>query len=432
MIPFEGESKAGYVHRAMSTAEMTLTHPESGPRFVAVQAQWRESGTHPDPMATMEAKALVPTPPGTQIRLDTTPRKLPDSMAKRRIRKRIGERHDELVKDLQPLLDAVIAGRMRPDAAAAHAFTVMLPLFTEAFRLGLVVAGLKDWLLVDDQIDQLSRYVNDEVNFFRRFMTAVSREQREGHQRRLELYGGAVDGSFWRGWLEGMPSNVVLDWRLGIAEHCRGCLELAANSPYSKPGSGNNPLPTVPRNGETPCLANCKCYLVGTAGTAEYTPVNLIGAEVTAIGPLQVDPTSPGALAAAQLYHELVARYAYHIRLNRLNPTGPDLSIAQQIRAAIADLARTYGHRVRLRATDEEILLPVLAALALYTYTPPNRVDDDLIGIMASILAINEVDRGRITRIDKNPFTVTLDDDRERTYRLDSVGRAILFVSREP
>ena len=48
------------------------------------------------------------------------------------------------------------------------------------------------------------------------------------------------------------------------SEHCLDCLGLAANAPYSKPGvkfSGLPPLPTVPRRGDTQCLANCKCFL---------------------------------------------------------------------------------------------------------------------------------------------------------------------------
>jgi len=97
-------------------------------------------------------------------------------------------------------------------------------------------------------------------------------------ERRAELYGRTLDHAFNRGGFAAYGAEVRIIWHLSVAEHCFSCISLAAEGPYLAPGvedaeSDLPPLPTFPREGDTECLGNCKCYLeVETRGTGEEEP----------------------------------------------------------------------------------------------------------------------------------------------------------------
>lgn len=74
---------------------------------------------------------------------------------------------------------------------------------------------------------------------------------------RLAQYANAARAAYYRGAVAraaGGPWRVW--WELGAAQHCVGCSDYAAGSPYT-PDS----LPAVPGDGSTPCRGNCKCSL---------------------------------------------------------------------------------------------------------------------------------------------------------------------------
>ena len=75
-------------------------------------------------------------------------------------------------------------------------------------------------------------------------------------EKRVSMYAQTLDGIEGNAWVEDQGDRVVIDWVLGVAEHCPDCLILAANSPYTKLS-----LPTTPRAGSTKCLSNCRCSL---------------------------------------------------------------------------------------------------------------------------------------------------------------------------
>lgn len=94
----------------------------------------------------------------------------------------------------------------------------------------------------------------------------------EGMMRRMGLYVRRAIGSANRAWVDGLPRDAEIYWRLGETEmHCSDCPELARNSPYTKAT-----LPTVPGSGATQCFVNCLCHLE-TADGDEGIPVRMEG-----------------------------------------------------------------------------------------------------------------------------------------------------------
>lgn len=78
---------------------------------------------------------------------------------------------------------------------------------------------------------------------------------------RARLYQGKMRGTVGKGFTDGSKSTDEFVWTLGGTEdHCLDCPQLAAISqanPFT-PGT----IFQHPGDGETPCLGNCKCYLV--------------------------------------------------------------------------------------------------------------------------------------------------------------------------
>lgn len=56
-------------------------------------------------------------------------------------------------------------------------------------------------------------------------------------------------------------------WRLGAADHCSDCLELAQRSPYEI-----DRLPTVPGASQTLCKMACACFLETESGLRGFRP----------------------------------------------------------------------------------------------------------------------------------------------------------------
>ncbi len=88
---------------------------------------------------------------------------------------------------------------------------------------------------------------------------------------RTKLYVGKVRGTAGEAFVEASSSESEFDWVLGGAEkHCGDCPQLAALSPWSK-----DTLFQHPGDGNTPCLANCKCHLKRDDGMTSFKPVRL-------------------------------------------------------------------------------------------------------------------------------------------------------------
>lgn len=390
------------------------------------------------PTIADEAKNLRRTEDRDAQRLiDRAKRKMPDSVDRRLVQTALADLRTSLREGLRGIMNNVLAGQLTPDKARDVAIEEQFaPIYQQAMRHGFGIAGLPDWKLTTRQSNALVSLIVEESQFFREFMKSLVPPHDEmSREQRLGLYGEASDDAFWRGWLMTQPSDTLISWRLGVAEHCFQCLKLAANGPYTKVG-GSNPLPTVPRGGATKCLSNCRCFLESRIGSGAGMVIsglyNRVGVEITAIGRHKVDPNSPAALAAAILYQDLAERYVFFLRLAELLPgKGYDLAAAETLKI-LKDRAMKSGHSLRLMVTRDEILEPVRIAQAMqWRFVPPDEVDDDLLLAIAIVIGMNDSDRGKITATTSAPPTITLDgEDGEegRTYRLDATGRNLLFI----
>ena len=362
--------------------------------------------------------------------LDAAVRTMPDSRQKRRAQKILEEIRVSLVDGLSAIVASVVDKKLDVDRAITAARSLMAPKIMDAGVIGVRICGLPDWELTDDQIDALLRLVEAEVGFFTSFVEDLAAMEAISREARTELYGGSIGTAFWRGWTMAAPSTASIWWRLSVAEHCPDCIRLASNSPYSKPGLGENPLPTAPRNGDTRCVSNCRCYLV-SEGVFDSGLINLAGVEVTAVGSTKIDPMSPAGRAAAAIYQTLAERYVYHTRMSALDRTGGHGRIARRIRDEMKALSERLSHSVRFNQTMTEMTSQVRLARSLgYEFIAPNRVTDDLVLAVATVVAMNSAFRGKITAVTEDPPTVVLDD--EESFRVDSVGRNILFVVERP
>ena len=109
------------------------------------------------------------------------------------------------------------------------------------------------------------RYVrkfDDEIAFREdpRYVTKFDDEivfREDPIETRALLYNERIRGTANRGALDALPPWTEIDWVLGPNEnHCEDCPELAKNGPY-RPDT----IPTLPGEGMTECLVNCKCKL---------------------------------------------------------------------------------------------------------------------------------------------------------------------------
>lgn len=374
-------------------------------------------------MAALESKRVAHPLASAQVdsQLLLVPRVLPDSIAKREIRGKLDGIREEHI--------AFVKACVKDGLEAAKARTTMLRRFGKALRLGHDLAGVADVEPTDEELVSLASLVETELDYLGGFVKA---HEAMDPDRRARQYGAGASAAFYRGWLAMLPPNARIWWELSVAEHCQDCLDFADGSPYRKPGLTPNPLPTLPGNGDSRCLGNCKCKLVADSpvmGTSTLAP--RIGVEVTAIGGLAIDPASPGGRAAGELFQGLAGLLAYYQRRHYLEG-GRDLR--ERVREAEAEIgryARRLGYNVRLATTLGEVLDPVQDAQAhQLRYVPPDQVDDDLLELIVYVLAGDKVTRGKVKAVSTRPPAVTLEDGSE--HRLDDSGMGLLFVDGRP
>ena len=115
-----------------------------------------------------------------------------------------------------------------------------------------------EYRYLDGFLDHLQQLKRDK----KRFTSAVL--------YRFGLYVSKFNSAENEQFLRYLPASAGerLFWRLSPAEHCSlpsstggdvapgGCLGLARGGPYTK-----ETLPTIPGNGDTACLGQCRCYL---------------------------------------------------------------------------------------------------------------------------------------------------------------------------
>lgn len=354
--------------------------------------------------------------PNVEPRLDRN-RRLPHSVAKRRMRRQLAGMIETYVRAVMDLAASY-------DEEAAR--TLMVRTFGRAMQMGHSLAGVA-WLeLTDLEVAQVASIAETELGYLREF----ARSAREDARRtRAQLYGGVVGASLTRGWLAALPATAQIDWVLSVAEHCADCLGLASRSPFNKPGHQPNPLPTVPALGDTRCLGNCKCTLRARSLNFDSTIAAVIGVEINRVGDRPVDPTGPEGRAIAAVYQPMPAVLAYYQRMADIDDerSGVYRQREGEVGREIKQLASRLRHRLRFTANLSEVLDPLDRAKAAgLRFVAPEDLEDDLIGLVAAIVTIDGAERGRVARIQRQPPTVTLDG--QRSFRLDVLGRNMLFV----
>ena len=136
--------------------------------------------------------------------------------------------------------------------------------YTRAYARGkkqASVAGKFD--LTNDEVDFVENQVAAQMKFFDEFIAQAELQKAAGIEpkrveQRARLYGGRVGAMYEAGWVTNLPDDILLDWKLGLPDHCNTCPIYSSNSPYLK-----DTLPGFPQEGFgiTECGTNCKCSL---------------------------------------------------------------------------------------------------------------------------------------------------------------------------
>jgi len=157
-----------------------------------------------------------------------------------------------------------------------------------AYDAGIMRAGspmVQNAELSDLTSRAIDEMVNKEAEFFAKRLSEKT-VSTDIMSTIAERYGASAKAVFWNGLISGSTNDQQFRWQLGsvLTEHCDDCLELAANSPYTK-----DTLPTVPRAGDTKCLWRCKCSLIPIGGPG----VHMGGAEEPGEEKYVIDVTHP-------------------------------------------------------------------------------------------------------------------------------------------
>lgn len=143
----------------------------------------------------------------------------------------------------------------------------LLRAHTDAYVVGRTYAGL-------DGPEQTSDFLvgsmrrDREIPFLMRFQDAIERGDPryididtgnvkfEGVNSRLQLYGRKLRATAELGHIKNTYDQKFI-WKLGAAEHCADCVYMASINPYTR-----RSLWTVPGDGDTECLTNCRCRIL--------------------------------------------------------------------------------------------------------------------------------------------------------------------------
>lgn len=361
----------------------------------------------------------------------------PDSVSTRAFRgalAKLVEAHVAFVKETAAAGPLDAAGREKARRA-------ILERFGAGMELGHMLAGVPHIRPGALEIASVASLVETELEHlvaFARGDEAMSSSQRSA------LYGLGVQAAMYRGWLASLPTNAELRWNLGIAEHCGagnaeapgGCLGLETGNPYSKPGYGGNPLPTLPGNGDTRCLGNCRCFVTASfPGGMVNSLAPRVAIEVWLNKGAAVDPTTPAGIAWSQQYQDLAERVAFFTRLERLDK--PEAAywarMLADTKADIDRVATRLHQKLRYTVNDAELLEPVALAEAHgMKFLPARELSRNVVSVgdIVWLLGVDAATQGKVMEVftpsESNGPAVKL-EGRDTLYKLDATGRYLLF-----
>lgn len=154
--------------------------------------------------------------------------------------------------------ESVMAGRITPATFQSKMEKSIGIHYNKMYREGKG-SPLEVWEkeFVKKQVETQSQYLDNFRTYIEQ-KTALGEELTSRITQRASLYAERGSALFEAGQVSAFPDDVLIDWTLQPAEHCRTCPILAANSPYTK-----GHLPGYPGEGFhlTQCGTNCKCIL---------------------------------------------------------------------------------------------------------------------------------------------------------------------------
>lgn len=290
----------------------------------------------------------------------------------------------------------------------------------------------------------LKREADNEVKYFTKFLDAIwNDEEVLPRDTRSELYVDALDSLFSMGALTGTPYKILVYWKLSPAEHCIDCLTLAANSPYAKPGDGTidlDPLPTVPRRGDTQCISNCKCYLEYVKEDdpdTHYEPRARTGASIqpkpadqqTEDDPETIDPEDPDIVNAQKEADQIEEDLAYYKSMYELTGDPEYRQKRQELLAREVELQDSLGVRI-VPKTTADAMVEVMRKAQDEGYDPilPNAKFKATEGMEVGYLRGNLFERGYLTSYENGKGTFENLAGQERPVSVFDDQPSILFV----
>jgi hypothetical protein len=159
---------------------------------------------------------------------------------------------------LQGILTKFRGGEITRGQFESQAKDAIRETFQKAYHLGTVrMGGYAEHTLDPQDLSWLKGARYQEFEYLNRFADALQNETYHVDPvQRMEMYADTLESMFWAGQISATADNAVINWNLGVSEHCEDCIALAAGGPYTR-----KTLPAVPRAGSTRCLVGCKCHL---------------------------------------------------------------------------------------------------------------------------------------------------------------------------
>lgn len=183
--------------------------------------------------------------------------------------------------DIFDIVGRFLKGLLSAEAAQELFRALAAGTHMDAHILGQEVAGVQG-VVRGLAVDRGTVMSLTEEQYFRGFLGALTRDNprfwdaeterwREDQiARRAGSYTPKMESSAGFGWVDNHGPQQRFAWILGQADHCASCPVYADLSPYWR-----ETLPTVPREGQSECLYNCRCTLETVEGVASFAPVEL-------------------------------------------------------------------------------------------------------------------------------------------------------------
>ena len=319
-----------------------------------------------------------------------------------------------------------------PTAVLGRMSDLMFATFTRARELGVRSTGFQLPLEGRDQ-SVLGEAVREEMHFLGGFLEQfLNDELKMPFDQRLDMYGRTIDSIFHAGAVASLPTQAIIHWRLGIAEHCRDCIYLSSISPFTKPGQGANPLTVVPRAGDTKCKSNCKCSLVYEVGPVTMSAAPRVEMDIKQISGRRLRVSDLAKAETVRLKKQidtLYQRMTYFRQMAEITE-GKERSAYLRRRADANEQLIQLLDRNKVTAVPaasvDEILAPVRAAVeANLTLARDATLRP---GMPVRVLEGLDVHVGSVLRTSRGEARVRLPGGQIRGFGLDDRDDAIVFL----